>query len=383
MGRDFMIEYKKIPYFKFIPVIILSLLCYKFINNMESIGFFISKLLDVFSYVLWGFIIAYLLNPAMVYLEKHLKLKRIFSLLIVYLVFIAIVVFIITLIIPLMIKSIVDLLAKLNMQTILTNTQSFWDYLVKNNSILNKLGIDSNINTTINTTINKYITQVNNILTTSISLLFSQLVNITTTLFKIFTGAVISIYLLLEKESAIKGIKKILYAFFSASATVSIIKFGGKVNLIFKKYFIGKSIDSFIIGIICFIVLSLLGVQYPLLISIIIGITNLIPYFGNFIGLVPTFIITFFFSPVQALQLTVLVLFISILDGWVLAPKIIGDKIGLGPVWIIVAIILGGSIYGVVGMFLGVPVIAILKALIEDIVDRRIKAKNIDIDELN
>ena len=152
--------------------------------------------------------------------------------------------------------------------------------------------------------------------------------------------------------------------------------------MIFKKYFIGKSIDSFIIGIICFIVLSLLGVQYPLLISIIIGITNLIPYFGNFIGLVPTFLITFFFSPVQALQLTVLVFFISILDGWVLAPKIIGDKIGLGPVWIIVAIILGGSLYGVVGMFLGVPVIAILKALIEDIVDRRIKAKNIDIDEL-
>lgn len=377
-----MIEYKKIPYFKFIPVIILTLLCYKFINNIESIGFFIGKLLDVFSYILWGFIIAYLLNPAMVYLEKHFKLKRIFSLLIVYLFFIAIVILIITLIIPLMIKSIADLLANLNMQTILTNTQSFWDYLVKNNSLLNKLGIDSNINTTINTTINKYITQVNSILTTSISLVFSQLVNITTTLFKIFTGAVISIYLLIEKESAIKGIKKILYAFFSASATVSIIKFGGKVNIIFKKYFIGKSIDSFIIGIICFIVLSLLGVQFPLLISIIIGITNLIPYFGNFIGLVPTFIITFFFSPVQALQLTVLVLFISILDGWVLAPKIIGDKIGLGPVWIIIAIILGGSLYGVVGMFLGVPIIAILKALIEDIVDRRIKAKNIDIDEL-
>jgi predicted PurR-regulated permease PerM len=264
------------------------------------------------------------------------------------------------------------------MPTILNSTQSYWNSFVLNNSILNKLGIDANIYTTIS----NYITQVNSFLSTSIALLFSQLVNITTTLFKIFTGALISIYFLLEKESAIKGIKAMLYAFFNASTTVNIIKFAGKVNIIFKKYIIGKSIDSFIIGIICFVMLSALGIQYPLLISIIIGITNLIPYFGNFIGLVPTFLLTFFFSPVQAAQLTVLVFLLSILDGWLLAPKIIGDKIGLGPVWIIVAIILGGGLFGVIGMFLGVPVIAIIKALIDDIVQRKIKLKNIDIDKI-
>ncbi|HEY5560864.1 MAG TPA: AI-2E family transporter [Clostridiaceae bacterium] len=370
-----MFQYKKIPYFNMLPIIILSLLFYKIINNIDVLKPILDKVLSILAYPIWGFCIAYFLNPFMVYLEEKLKFKRIFSLLVVYLLFIFLLILIILLVLPTMIRSIMDLITNLNMPNIITNTQSYIDSTLMKNKFIASLGINtSNI-----TQLNSYVSQLSSILSKSINIVVGQLINITNLMIRISTGIIISIYLLLEKEKCILAIKHFLYAFLSTKTCNQIIHFGKTANLIFKQYFIGKSIDSFIIGVLCFTATTILGIHYALLISIVIGITNLIPYFGNFIGLVPAFIITFFFSPIMAFQLTVIVLVLSTLDGWLLAPMIIGDKIGLSPLWIILAIMAGGSLYGVVGMFLAVPVMALIKTFLEEIIRRKIDEKSSDI----
>jgi predicted PurR-regulated permease PerM len=223
------------------------------------------------------------------------------------------------------------------------------------------------------------ISYANIILKSTLNLVFSNLINFTSTLFKLASGIVISVYFLKDKEVIIKNIKKFIYSFMSETTASSVISFGTNANEIFSRYVLGRFIDSLLIGIICFAGLEALNIPYALLISFIIWITNMIPYFGNAIGLVPTGIITLFSSPLKTLELLIFVIILSQMDGWFLSPRIVGKQIGLSPLLIILAIALGGSLFGIIGLFLGVPVMALIKTLIENYMDRRLEKKGIQI----
>jgi len=123
--------------------------------------------------------------------------------------------------------------------------------------------------------------------------------------------------------------------------------------------------------------LTILKIRYALLISVIVGVTNMIPYFGPFIGAVPAVIITFFDSPINALWVTIFIFVLQQFDGLILGPKILGDSVGLSPFWIIFSIVLGGGLYGVIGMFLGVPVIAIVITFTNRLIDWQLEKKSI------
>jgi predicted PurR-regulated permease PerM len=207
---------------------------------------------------------------------------------------------------------------------------------------------------------------------TGLNLLFSNLVNVSNLLLKIATGVVISIYLLKDKEYLISNIKKFMIVIMGTNKAVTTFEFGSKVNNIFKHFVIGKLIDSVIVGLICFIALVILNIPFAVIISIIVGITNMIPYFGGFIGMAPAFLITLFASPIKALEVVILLLVLGEIDGLFIGPKIIGEKIGLNPLWIILGITLGGGFYGVVGMFLGVPFMAVIKILLQEFMKRRL-----------
>jgi Predicted permease len=331
------------------------------------------------SFLIWGFAIAYVLNPIMVFLEAKFKLNRILSIIITYIIFLSFITLLTLMIIPGLYKSILDF--SNNFPDLISQAKAYLD----TNVMSNKFFIKYDVNTYIANNLNDILTKINAtfkfnlILQQSLNLAISQMINISSMLFNLITGIIISIYLLKDKEVALKYIKKFIYTFFNASYANNIIRIGNSINIIFKEYVIGKSIDSVIIGLLCFICLQIMSMKYSLLISIIIAVTNLIPYFGNIIGLIPSLIITIFSGPVAVLKLILLILVLCLFDGWFLSPKIVGEKVGLSPIWIIIAITIGGSFYGALGMFLGVPIAAIIRTLLEDYIDKKYEKISIEI----
>jgi predicted PurR-regulated permease PerM len=360
-------KYNKIPYIKLLPIIFITLVLYRVVNNFENVGDLIGKFFSLISYFIWGFSIAYLLNPLMLYIEEKTKVKRFGSLIVVYAFFIGILTLICVLIVPIIVKNLLDLIN--NMPNYIKQMQIWSTDFFTNNKYLNKTMIASYFNDNIS----GIIKNANNYIGQGLNMLFKNLINLSNLIIKIATGIVISIYFLKDKENLLKNIKKFIIALVGIKKAKVAIDFGGKVNSIFKHFVIGKLIDSVIVGLIYFIVFIILKIPFAVIISIIIGVTNMIPYFGGFIGMAPAVAITLFTSPVKALEVVVLMLVIGEIDGLFIGPKIIGQKIGLNPLWIILGITLGGGFYGVVGMFLGVPFMAVVKILLQELMKRKLK----------
>lgn len=186
---------------------------------------------------------------------------------------------------------------------------------------------------------------------------------------------VIAIYMLIDKSDLVAKLNGMLYAFLGRESADRIVEIGELADEIFSGFFIGKMVDSGIIGILCFIILSLIGIPYASIIGLIVGITNMIPYFGPFIGAVPAILITLISSPIQALWVAIIILVLQQFDGLYLGPKIVGDRVGASPFWVLTGVTLGGIMGGVIGMFLGVPVIILIKVLLEEAVEKRLRAK--------
>ncbi|WP_432402316.1 AI-2E family transporter [Wukongibacter sp. M2B1] len=363
----------KFKYINLIPVLIISFILYKIVNRVDFFLFINRNLLTIFSPVIWAFAIAYLLNPLMKILEKELRLGRGLSILIIYLLVLGIITFFITVISPSIANSIGEL-AK-NLPQYIQQTQQWAAEQIDNLKLLDKYGITFYIDENLDKLIDKISVYINDILTSAVS----QVINLTSAFFKAILSMIISIYFLKDKEKFISGMKKTVYAFFNIERAKNIISFGVELDRLFSRFIIGKFIDSCIIGAICFVGLMMIGAKYKILLSLIVGITNMIPYFGPFIGAVPAVIITLFYSPIKALWVLVFMIFLQQFDGLYLGPKILGDKVGLSPFWIIVAIIIGGGMFGVLGMFLGVPIMAVIKAVFERYVDKRLESKNIEL----
>ena len=372
IGGIALIKYKKIPYIQLVPIIIITLVLYRIVNNVENIGSVLNNFFSLLTYFIWGFVIAYLLNPLMVFIEKRTKMKRIYSICIIYTIFIGIIVFIITLVTPNIIKSSVDLFN--NIPHFANKAYKWSTNFLSKNELLNKFDANSYLDSYLST-FNK---DVSAYFSPGFQLIIDYLMGLGSFFMKLMSGIVISIYFLMDKESIIFNLKKFIYSILNETVAIKIIDFLNIVNTTFKKYFVGKMIDSIIFGIITFIGFTILKIPYALPFSLVIGVTNMIPYFGNIIGMVPAVIITIFFSPMKCVQLVLFITTLSNIDGWFISPKIIGDKVGISPLLIILGIVLGGGFFGVLGMLLGVPTIALIKTLLENFMNKQIKDKQIE-----
>ena len=176
------------------------------------------------------------------------------------------------------------------------------------------------------------------------------------------------------------GIKKVVYAIFPKAVAEKIILITHKSNVTFGKFLSGKILDSIIIGMLAYIILKICNMPYALLISVIIGITNIIPFFGPFIGAVPSFIIILFVSPQKALWFLLIVFILQQLDGNIIGPKILGDSIGISAFWILFSIMIAGEIMGFVGMVIGVPLFAVIYSLFKDFINEKLKSKGLKTD---
>jgi len=210
-----------------------------------------------------------------------------------------------------------------------------------------------------------------------IPILGNTVKNILSSIWNIVLGLIISIYLLTDKEKVMALSKKVTRALFSEVRANRLIELVNRGNNIFGKFLIGKILDSFIIGILTFVVVTMAKMPYTILISFIIGITNIIPFFGPFIGAIPSAIIILFISPVKAFWFLVIVLVIQQIDGNIIGPKILGDSLGISAFWILFSLLITGKLFGLLGMIIGVPLFVFIYSIIKEIVEDRLKKKGL------
>lgn len=212
-------------------------------------------------------------------------------------------------------------------------------------------------------------------ITTSIINIFSHLLNF-------IIGIIVSIYVLISKERFAGQGKKILYAVFKPNAANTVVTIMRQSNKIFGGFISGKLLDSLIIGILCYIGLSFLQMPYKELVSVIVGVTNIIPFFGPYIGAIPSAFLILLVSPRKCITFLIFVLILQQLDGNIIGPKILGDSTGLSAFWVVFSILLGGGLFGFIGMIIGVPTFAVLYYLIKTAVESRLKRKMLPVETL-
>ena len=196
-------------------------------------------------------------------------------------------------------------------------------------------------------------------------------------LMDLVVGIIVSIYLLATKERCAAHARRAIYALTAPRHTPWVFRAVGRVDEIFSGFVRGKILDSLIIGLICFIGCSLLNFPYTPLVSVIVGVTNVIPFFGPVLGAIPSIFLILLDSPLKAVYFTLFVFALQQVDGNIIGPKILGDKTGLSSLWVIVAILVGGSFFGVAGMFFGVPILACLTSLCSFILESRLLRKDL------
>ena len=195
--------------------------------------------------------------------------------------------------------------------------------------------------------------------------------------YNVLMGLVISIYIILDMKKLKRSARKVVYALSPKKKEQEVWETMKQCSHIFNGFLIGKMIDSLIIGILCLIAMSILKLPYALLLSLIVCITNMIPYFGPIIGAIPGVMIYLFIDIRYAFIFALMILILQQFDGLYLGPKILGDQTGIKPLWVIFGITVGGAYFGVMGMFLGVPVVAVIMYLLQLFLDKKLKKKNI------
>lgn len=206
--------------------------------------------------------------------------------------------------------------------------------------------------------------------------LFTEILSLTIGLTKSvvngFIATILAIYMLFSKEAILVQIKRIITAFIKKDKVDFIMEIASIANLKFSKFIQGQCIEAVIISGLCFIGMLLLGMPYALLISVIIGVTALIPIFGAFIGTIPSVFIIFTVNPMQALWFIIFIIVVQQIEGNLIYPRVVGNSIGLSAIWVIFATLLGGGLFGIKGILIGIPLVGVIYTVFNNIVDKKI-----------
>ena len=382
-NRDFKREYllKGITAFLVIAACVLfAFLVFK----IRIIWSFVAKIISVLSPVIVGLVIAYLVNPMVSFFDKWIlkaigkKAKKpekaarvadIISVLLAILVFAIVIVGLIWLVIPQLIDSISDFIKSMpdNMEKV-----SDWGKnLLKENERL------QGIFTSVIAYGEKWLkTDLAKFASNAAANLASGVLSVVDFLKNFGLGFIFAIYLLFSKEKMINQTKKMFYALMSDKTVGKILSWLSRSHKVFSGFINGKLLDSLIIGLLCFIGTTVLGIPYALLVSVIVGVTNLIPVFGPYIGGVPSAILVLIADPMKGLYFIILVIVLQLLDGNFIGPKILGNKTGLSNFWVMFAIVVGGGLFGVIGMLVGVPAFAVIYYAFVVYINYKLKKKN-------
>ena len=213
--------------------------------------------------------------------------------------------------------------------------------------------------------------------TTYIASITNGVISVVKLLFNMIIGLIVSVYVMIEKEQFVGQAKKVIYAVFKPRRGNIIVTTIRKSNKIFGGFITGKILDSAIIGVICYVCLAIMRMPYTILVSVIVGVTNVIPFFGPYIGAIPSFIIIALANPIQGLYFLIFIIVLQQVDGNIIGPKILGDSTGLSSFWVVFAILVGGGVFGVPGMILGVPTFAVIYYIMKELVGHLLRKRNL------
>lgn len=362
-----------------IAVVAICTLIVFMIAHWDRTILYFEKLFGVLMPFIIGFFFSYLINPLVRFFNRQLnrieegkllRVKKGISVTISYLIVVGLLTIIILYISPQIQESGKELAKSL---------QSGYNYLSNNKEDLNRKIPFINLGDGLDYIKTNLIDNLVNNGSTIVPYIYEFSSSVVSVVYNTIIGIVISIYIILDSDHLVGGIKKIVYAVTPVGKENDAWKTILKCNHIFNGFLFGKAIDSLIIGILCLITMSILRLPYALLLSMIVGITNMIPYFGPFIGAIPGVLIYLFINPKLSLVFAILILVLQQFDGLYLGPKILGDLTGIKPLWVIFGVTFGGAYFGVMGMFLGVPAVAVLMYLINLFIEKKIKNKGLDL----
>lgn len=354
-------------------LIITAILAYWAVNNITFIGQILSKFFSVLLPFILGAIIAFVLNIPMTKIEQRLnkgiknkKITRVLSIILSLIIFILVIVFVLFLLIPEIIN---------NIQSLIASAPALVDQLEQ--WIINLLDKYPNIQKEIQNIFatNNMENMIPEILNYIVNGAITFITSLVTGIISLFTAIVFSIYILSQKEYVLKGTKKLLSAYLKPATTERIIEIGKLANQTFSKFVSGQCVEALILGTIFFVVLSICRFPYALIISVLTTITALIPIFGAMIAMVIGAILIAIESPLQALIFIIIFQVIQQIEGNFIYPRVVGKSVGLSPMWTLLAISVGGSLFGLIGMLIALPIAAILYALLKESVEKRLKVK--------
>ena len=381
-------------------VIVASICFYYLMFHGSKIKAGINMVIDILMPVVMGFITAYLLTPVLNYVEYHIllpfcnkiKIKeskrrdsviRGIGILITVFLFFSLIYVLIAMLLSQIVPSIANIIS--NFDTYINNITKWLNAILDDNPDLGNFVINmfSKYSTDLEEWLNDTVLAKTSILIKTVSL---SIINVFSVLWDFIIGFIIAIYVLASKEKFAGQAKKIAYAVFERDTANSLIRNFRFTHKTFIGFISGKILDSIIIGLLCFIGTTFLQTPYAALVSVIIGVTNIIPFFGPFLGAIPCTVLIFVVDPLHPLNCLYFIIFILILqqiDGNIIGPKILGGSTGITGLWVIFSITLFGGLFGVLGMIIGVPIFAVIYAAIKSLVNKELIKKGMPDDTAN
>ena len=382
-------KYTTIAVYAFL-VIAAAITFFFVISEHSVVGRMAGTFFGLMTPFIYGAALAYVLNPVLNWLEKKVfpkvfgdrvskRSRRGLGVLLTLLFGCAVVALFLAVLIPQIVESI-DNLAQ-SIYAFLPQAQNFLNDLIAQYGtnemlvdVLSMLGVDISDPSM---ALQRLATRSYTFLTQVLPNLFGGVMRFTSGLLDVVVGIIIAIYLLLSKEVFYAQVKKLMFAFFPRRVAQATLNLTHDSNAIFCGFISGKILDSAIIGVLCFIGCSILQMPYTVLVSFIVGVTNVIPYFGPFIGAIPSIFIIMIADPLKSLVFAVFVLILQQLDGNIIGPKILGDSTGLSAFWVIFAVTFFGGLFGFVGMLIGVPTFAVIYALVRNFAEFKLGKKGL------
>lgn len=358
------------------------MLLYFVLLNIKNIFTMFDGVISILTPFILAFCMAFVLNLPMKFFENKIfnfldksksdfakKLKRPLSILSTFITVIGLIVALGLFVIPELINSISTL-----MDAVPGYIKSFETLI---NQYVSSTELIQSIYNTLMTTWQDLLRIITTFLTTSLTGILSTTVTITSGVINFILSVILTIYMLSSKEKLILNFKKLLFAFSKKELANKIIDISKLSNYTFSKFITGQCLEAVILGVLCFIGMTILSMPYALLISVLIGVTALIPIFGAFIGAIPAVFLILIIDPIKAIWFVVFLLCLQQFEGNIIYPKVVGNSVGLSAIWVMLAMIVGGSTLGLVGMLIGIPTFSVIYQLIKELTYKRLNEKKL------
>lgn len=377
-------ELEKLKFKQSLFLVTFGIVLYLLLQNLNSIIGLLRVLRGIVMPLTYGFVIAYLLNiPYKWYRERlfgHMKkrgglpsgLTKLLSVLMAYATVLLFVALLIWIIIPQLFTSITLLIQ--NIPYYIDSAEDFINRVVEDLELQHLYS--GKLTGSWASMLEFYSQRVQAMMPD----MLNRVMDLTSIIFNLLIGIAFSVYLLYSKEKLKVQGKRFLWAFGPRKYNKRLLELAARGNLIFTRFIAGNLLDSALVGVLCFLGMTVFKFPYALLVSVIIGVTNLIPIVGPFIGAVPGALIILTVDPLKAVYFLLFILVLQQIDGNIIKPRLFGNQIGLPSLWVLLAIVVGGGLFGIVGMLIGVPVFALLYTMLREGIEKQLKTRKVKLD---